>query len=330
MNKVFRSTFIVDGSYLIHRALHVKEIFDLRGPSGQRSGGAFQFMRSLSAEMKKNMGYFPILCWDAGLSPRRLKADPHYKHADERDNTPQVLTEEELDNDYLTQYRKQRAMVMELLSYAGIPSLRFPSWEGDDLVYIMTKISENGRVMSDDGDMKQLLSENTSVRRPMHNETLLLDSFLKDNGYRDISDFIKEKSFIGDGSDNIPGCCKGVGGKNALNVIKLTEIIGQDHIDIFKNEEVLRKVCIDNNINFRKAYMNLDYNRYLTNLELIDLRRVEIDSHILESIISTVSSCRSCVDYFAFNRNLHALGIKEVSADEIISEVSERYKSLFI
>jgi 5'-3' exonuclease len=329
MNTIFDSTLATDASYLIHRALHVKEIFDLRSPSGERTGGVFQFMRSLNSEMRKNPGYFPILCWDSGLSDRRLEADPCYKHADEKDTTPEVLTPEEMDNDYLTQYRKQRSMIMKLLSYAGIPSLRFPKWEGDDLVYIVTRISKKCRVMSDDRDMEQLLTETTTLRRPMHDETLTLDKFLSDNGYSDISDFVKNKSIVGDGSDNIPGSCKGVGGGNSFSLVKLARLTKGDP-EVFSSEEKLRKICEENGLKFRKAFMNFDYKRYQTNLELIDLKRVEITDRILESIISEVSNCRSSVDYFALSRNLSDLGIKEVSPDEIISSVSERYKTLLL
>lgn len=170
--KVYNKLLVIDLSYFIHRALHVDSIFKLRGPDGQRSGAVFQVLRMISKEMRLNPGYFPILCSDAGLAPRRVKADPTYKHADERNTQMEVLTEEESDSDYLTQYRTQRNMIIEIMMYAGIPTLRFSQWEGDDLMYILTKISNNSRILTDDRDLLQLVSDNTDVRRPMADEII--------------------------------------------------------------------------------------------------------------------------------------------------------------
>lgn len=327
MNKLFKKVLAVDGSYLIHRQLHNSNLFELRGPNGERSGAVFGFLRSIVKELRINGEYFPVVCWDAGLSPRRVKADPYYKHADERSKPMEVLTEEEADNDYLTQYRKQRSMIIELLNYAGIPSLRFRPWEGDDLIYILTRISEECRVLTDDRDMLQLLSDTVSVRRPMADELITYESFLSDHDFSDSYDFVMYKAIIGDGSDNIPGCCKGVGSGTVGNLIKFLKYIKYDFSKL-KSESEARTLFKESGIKFRSAYLNFDESRFRTNLELVDLNRVIIDQYVLESIISSIDNCRSNVDYFAFVKLLGHIGIREISADELIHSVSEKYKFL--
>lgn len=331
--KVYGKVLIVDLSYFIHRALHVDSIFKLRGPDGQRSGAVFQVLRMISKEMRLNPGYFPILCSDAGLAPRRVKADPTYKHADERNTQMEVLTEEESDSDYLTQYRTQRNMIIEIMMYTGIPTLRFSQWEGDDLMYILTKISNNSRILTDDRDLLQLVSDNTDVRRPMADEIITKKSLLEENSYDNVYEFVMNKAIIGDGSDNIPGCCKGIGGGTSINLIKLINILKDEYdkdlsfINI-ENEEEIKNICKENNIKFRKAMLNFNLERYNINLELVDLNKVEVPDNIMESIYLTIDSCRQHVNYFSFAKMLNQMGIKEISPDEMINMVHDRYELL--
>lgn len=329
----YSSLLIIDLSYFIHRALHVKQIFDLRGPDGQRSGAVFQVLRMINKELKLNPGYFPVLCSDAGLSPRRVKADPYYKHADERNIQPEVLTEEESDLDYLTQYRKQRTMIIEICQYAGIPTLRYSQWEGDDLQYLCTLISKKSRILSDDKDLMQLVSDKTDVRRPMADQLVTKKSLLEENGYSKVYDFVMNKSIIGDGSDNIPGCCKGIGGGTSPSLVRLINLISEEYgysvTDLNPdNEDLIRKICSENNIKFRKAMLNFNEERYETNLELIDLGKVEFPDAIVEATYKRIDNCRNTVDYFKFAQRLNQMGIKEISPDELISIVSERFSLL--
>lgn len=333
-----KKILVVDGSYLIHRALHQRDLFELRAPNGKRSGGVFQVLRSLNAEMRKNSDYFPIVCWDSKLSKRRVEADPCYKHANERNTNYEILTEEEADNDYLTQYRTQRSMVMQLLAYCGIPSLRFDSWEGDDLMYILSKISEEARVLTDDRDMLQLLSETTTVRRPMANELWTLDSFLKERNFDRISDFVIWKAVMGDGSDNIPGCCKGVGEKSINDFIKLLLNFHysepSNHFDFSgypETVDTMKNYCELIGIKYKKAYLNFNPERFFINLKLVDLRLVDKDvtPELMDSIFSILRDCNRQVNYFSLVKGLGELGIKEISADELLSNVSQRKSNLF-
>ena len=80
-DKIFNKVLIIDGSYMIHRSLHIPEVFELKCSSGERTGGIFGFLRTLSSELRICGDYFPVVCFDEGLAPRRLAADPNYKKA---------------------------------------------------------------------------------------------------------------------------------------------------------------------------------------------------------------------------------------------------------
>lgn len=327
MNKSYQKLLIVDGSYLLHRGLHQQNLFELRSPNGERSGGIFQFLRSINSEIRKNGDYFPIVTWDAGLSKRRTDADPYYKHADERNKEPEVLTPEQADSDYITQYRKQRNKLIEILSYVGIPSIRIAGWEGDDLICLLSRLSINSRILTDDKDMLQLVSEDIEVRRPMADQLITLNEFLKENDYENIYDFVINKAIIGDGSDNIPGCCSGVSGGTSGTLIKILKALDFND-ELFESEDRMREFCKENNLKFRKAFLNFNKERFEKNLELVDLSLVENDSQVIDSIISTINNSRNLVNYFAAVRNLNILGIKEVSVDELLSNVSNRFDGI--
>ncbi len=321
MKKVFNRILAIDGSYLLNRALKVPEIFELRGPNGQRSGGVFQFMSSLVHELKVNGDYFPVVCWDSNLSPRRVKLDSNYKHADERSKEKPVLTETESDMDYVTQYRKQRAMVIELLDYAGVPSLIYRDYEGDDLLYILSNISDYCCVVTDDKDMLQLLSPTTVVRRPRFKETCVLSEFLERENLDNIYEFVMRKAILGDPSDNIPSCAKGVGKASVHSLIEVLKFCDFDR-SYFSSESTLKDFCSKYNLPYKKAFTNFDFDRYQINIGLVDLNLVEVDEYVVESIVSSIYNCRSTVDYFGFVSNLNHMGIEKISADEVIEAVS--------
>lgn len=330
--KKFNNITIIDGSYFLHRSLHVDQIFNLRTNSGIRSGGVFNVLKMINSELRHSEG-FPIVCWDAKLSDRRVQADPDYKHARERSMEHEILTEEQSDNDYLTQYRTQRSMLIDILAYAGIPSLRFDHTEGDDLMYILSKMSKTSKVLTDDRDMLQLITDDCVVRRCMADELYTKERLFEEYKIDSTDDFVMIKSIVGDVSDNIPGCCKGVGGGTAINIVNIFKICTSKDInprELFSNLDELKSLCKENGIKFFKAYGNFDFDRFNINLELVDLKKVDYDvtDFLLQSIVSIIYNCRNNVNYFSFIKKLGELEIHNLNADELINTVSNKYNNL--
>ena len=119
LNKVL----IVDGSYALHRALHVPGLQDLCTSTGVKSGGVYGFFKILQSEIKKLPGYFPIVCWDKGLSQRRIDIYQDYKNHLNRLETNRLIEAGLAPADeYLEEYHRQRADVSAISSTAAFNS----------------------------------------------------------------------------------------------------------------------------------------------------------------------------------------------------------------
>lgn len=280
---ILKNLLIIDGSYFLHRALKQEHLFELRNSNLERTGGIYGFLQILQKEIRINENYYPVICWDDGQSDRRLALYDNYKkHRDkleDPENKPfNQMTNEELDKDYVYNYKLQRKKLIEILNSFGIPSLLFKHTEGDDLMYWLSKHCSKSKVLTDDRDLLQLLSETCKLRQPMKDTTWTLDSFLKEHEFESINDFVRIKALTGDASDNIPTACFKVGEKTAPKFLKLyDELVRQDKLDIINDEDKLKNWCKENDFKFKKAYCNFELNRFLTNIELVDLTRIHDD-----------------------------------------------------
>ena len=314
-------TLLVDGSYMLHRSLHIPSVFNLTNNKGERTGGIFQFVRSLQYEIRKHGSYYPVVCWDAGLAERRLELlDNYKKHKDNQYKPdPKELSgeekrEREEEMEYLSEYRKQRSEIIEFLSYVGIPSLRRQGWEGDDLLYIISRQCKESIIVTDDKDLLQLLSDNVYVSRPIADEIWSLDNFLEDRGFDSIEVFVYKKAIQGDRSDNIPQVAKGVGEVNAERIAKKIYSIG-----INNQEEYLAELAEGNTLDQRFVE---NHSKFLRNLRLIDLSYVNIPTNLLDVIDNEVSQSIGNIDYFGALGFLSEKGITDLDLDGIISNLN--------
>lgn len=317
---------IVDASYMLHRQLHVASIFELTNSQGVRTGGVFNFFRSLNLEMRNHPDYYPVLVHDAGLSPRRLAVHPNYKHQEDKLAEKQanlVIIEaggEVEEDEYLLEYRKQRAEIMNLAEAFGIPTIRVGGWEGDDLMKICTMMSDDSIVLTDDKDLIQLLSPTVQIARPMAGELLNYHKYQAEYNDPNMEKFIVAKSIVGDGSDNIPKCAKGVGGKTAN---ALAEII-------VNNPNNWKEIIADNK---KKAWQNFvseeSLKQFEINMELIDLRRVETTAELQSQIARSLITGIKIPDYFKVLEILGRLEISKLDVDYMVSTLT-RIKSQVI
>lgn len=318
MKQVFNRILIFDGSYALHRALSVPNNWDMINSKGKRTGGIFGVLRTIQKELK-DYNFFPVVVFDGGLSKRRLEIYPNYKRNLEKQALMECLEEEKteeqlLEEEFRREYSTQRNDLMELLPLFGIPCIRLDQWEGDDIIYIISKMTENGIVVSDDKDLIQLIKEPTNeefrrcrVRRPLREEFLDMNS-LKEKQLN-INEYIGCKSIVGDPSDNIPSACFQVGDKTAIGLFHLYEKCLENNQSFPETEEDLTKLCKQYNIAKRKAYLNFNENQFLNNLLLTDLSLVdeEINADLLNYIYNLIidQSCynnrqdlQSLLDYY--------------------------------
>lgn len=219
----FGKILIFDGSMFLHRSLKIDEVRFLATKDGTRVGAVFNVLRSLEKEMRKHSGYFPIFTWDSGLDSRRLELFPNYKHAYdkkiERENVSAGIIEEDKDSkDYLNDYVSQRAIIIEMLGILGVPCLRYRGVEGDDLMYLLSHLSSDSIVSTDDKDLIQLLSPTTIISRTMQKQIIHYDEYQSEHHDPDMTKFKMIKSMLGDPADNIPHVAEGLGQKAAERI----------------------------------------------------------------------------------------------------------------
>ena len=303
----FNRLMIFDGAHCLHRNLAVPNNWNMTTSKGFRTGGIFGVLRTILKEASV-YNYYPVVVFDKGLSKRRLDIYPNYKHTEEKKEKQLLLesreyrTEEELlDEEFRKVYIQQRDILIQLLPYFKIPVVCFDDWEGDDLIYILTKLAKDSIVVSDDKDLIQLIRDDETgrcrIRRAMRDEFWDLDKLKTE--YTDIEEYILNKSIVGDGSDNIPSACYGVGEKTASDLYKFYKYIKENELEYPKTEEELTEICKKYNLPKRKAFLNFNEEQLFINYQLINLKFVEKDIDNQEE--NMINYITSNVDYFFKN-----------------------------
>lgn len=329
LSKVFTKLFIIDGSFLIQRALHSEELWELRNSNGERSGGIYGFLNSLNHEFK-GLDYYPVVTWDAGLSPRRVAVYDKYKRNHLRvaerimrnnsdisksslenemyknnissdsireamESIDEIMRSERASSfaskdpdDFRVQYGRQRDILINILSTLGVPSIRINRWEGDDLITLLTRMSEQSIVMTDDRDMIQLIAPNIKIYRPMAKQHLEYDSYMKEQGFDDIKEFAIIKAISGDGSDNIPSVTSGLERKYCLGSTR-AKTVAKIILKNQRNPELYLKELDNLGKNYYKGFIK-NHDNYIRNMKLVDLSLVENDESVMNIIKAEVLS----------------------------------------
>lgn len=329
MDILFNRILIFDGSHCLHKNLCVPNNWEMMNSKGKRTGGIFGVLRSIQKELKE-YNYFPIVVFDGHLSKRRLAIHPNYKHhADNllKESLEQKTEEDLINEEYRIEYSTQRNDLIELLPAFGIPTIRLEDWEGDDIIYILTKLAKNSIVVSDDRDLLQLVSEDVNrkcrVKRAINQEFWDMKKLHEHNV--NIAEYIACKAICGDNSDNIPGACPSVGEKTAPGLYKLYECCTKNNIPYPEDEDSLAKVCKQFDIAKRKAYLNFNENQFLANVLLTDLDIVqnEVDENMIRNLYEDVIKVYSNKDIEKINELLEYFEIKTFAADKLLDNVSQ-------
>ena len=284
-NKKFNRLLIFDGSHALHRNLSVLNNWNMQTTTGIRTGGVFGVLRTLLKEISQ-YNYYPVFVFDGGLSKRRLQLYPNYKGTLDKQEKELLIEskneyseEDMLHMEMKTEYANQREMLKQILPFFNIPVICYENWEGDDLIYLLTQMSKDSIVVSDDKDLLQLIRDDDTgrcrVKRAMRDEFWDINT-LKENS-EDVNEYIIKKAIVGDQSDNIPSACYGVGEKTAKDLYKFYSYLIEHKIQYPTTEEELTTICKENKLTKRKAFINFSENQFLTNLMLTDLKLVDKD-----------------------------------------------------
>lgn len=290
MDLRFNKLLIIDGSNLLYRNLKVPYLWNKRNSKAERIGGVTGVLTSIRKEITE-YNYFPVVVFDGHLAKRRLALYDNYKHNAEK----RILTESKSHSDepspaeFKFEYQRQKRILDDVLPMFGIPVVHFDDWEGDDLIYVLTKLTKDSIILSDDKDMFQLLYKDEyrqcQIKRGMCDEFIDYD-YLKNQNIT-TEQFIAHKALLGDVADNIKTACIGIGEKSVNELYKFINIIIDNDLTYPTNEEDLDEICTKYDIAKRIAYLNFNPIQYNLNLHLIDLRYV--DAEISSEMINVIS-----------------------------------------
>lgn len=328
---MYNRLLIIDGSHCLHRAMCQPELYAMQTSTGIKTGGVVGVIKTIIKEFRQ-FNYYPVVVFDGGLSKRRLELYPNYKRHQDRllEECKEEKTEEQLiEEQFRREYNTQRKALQELLPYYGIPVVQIDGWEGDDLIYILTKMSLDSIVLSDDKDLLQLIHEpdNTDnrrcrVKRGMRDEFWDMNS-LKEKNF-DIQEYIACKAIVGDTSDNIPSACYQVGEKTAPDLFKIYKLNNIEKDMTFpENEEDLAKICKELGISKRKAYLNFNEDQFLTNIALTDLSLVddEITQDLVDYIYRDIYDQSRTYDTEEIHKLLENYEIRSIDSEKIVDRV---------
>lgn len=324
---LFNKVLAVDGSYFLHRMLSQPNQWDMQTIQGKRTGGIYGCIRSIFKEMQK-YNYFPVVVFDGGLAPRRLGVYPNYKRNEEKQLLTESLETEKteqqiLDEAFMREYRTQRKDIIEILHGFGIPCIRIENWEGDDLLYILSKISKDSIVVTDDRDLIQVVTENADrkcrVWRTM-NEEMWDTETLKQKGL-DAWEYINCKAISGDASDNIPGVCEGVSTGTALGLFKILE----SKKPFPTNDTELKDICKELGISKRTAYLNYKPEQFDINMQLMNLQLVDNDitDVFIDSLYNEILEERNLSDFNLVATKMNELEIYSIDIQGIFNRVKK-------
>lgn len=202
-----RSLYVIDGHYQIYRAFFGLPS-RLTGPGGEPTGATHLFCTMLASLIRTRRPDYLALALDVSdETVFRREVDPDYKA--HRDPAPEGL-------------HVQTERIISIVGAIGVPILRVPGFEADDL---MATVAERLRdedvevfLVSRDKDLDQVLSDRVRLFDPVKQEVVDPDALLANKGFRP-EQAVEIQTLVGDSTDNVPGVM-GVGPKTALKLIQ--------------------------------------------------------------------------------------------------------------
>jgi len=202
-----KTLYLVDGYYQAYRAFFGSLRQPLSSRTGEPTGATHVFcMMLLNLIRDRRPDYLAMAMDVSDETVFRRDIDPQYKAT--RDPTPEDL-------------HTQIERIVSIVETLGIPILRVPGFEADDL---MATIAERLRdedvrlyLVSRDKDLEQLLTDRVHMYDPMKGSEIDPTVLLETKGYTP-EQALEVQTLVGDSTDNIPGI-HGVGPKTAVKLI---------------------------------------------------------------------------------------------------------------
>ena len=223
------STLIVDGDNLLTIGFYgVKNYFY----KGKHIGGIYHFLNTLRRSFELYNLEKIVVFWDGEENTiSRKKIYPQYKEG----NKTRFKSEEEKGS-----YDYQKNRIKQYMEEVYVRQGSYQYCETDDCIayYVQNSPGEKKIIYSSDGDLTQLVSEETTLYNPSHHKTYIPNDMFVYNHEEILIQNIKlVKMLCGDPSDNISGI-KNLGIKRLISIfpeirtqpMTIDEIIGKTNL----------------------------------------------------------------------------------------------------
>lgn len=204
------SVLLVDGDNLLTIGFYgLKNHFY----KGKHIGAIFHFIDTLRRSFETYKLDKIVVFWDGdegSLSRKKI----YHLYKDNRKGREK--TEEEINS-----YNTQRNRVKQYLEEIFVRQGEFEYCETDDCIayYVQNTPNEKKIIYSSDGDLTQLVSENTQIYNPSHRKLYTVnDDYIYEHESIKIENVVLVKMLCGDKSDNIAGI-RNMGIKRLLTLV---------------------------------------------------------------------------------------------------------------
>lgn len=258
------TTILIDGNHALCRSLYQPSYRELSNSQGMPTGGIYGFYSILKGLSRKFGANSIVVLFDGGHSVRRTLLYEDYKKRDKEDDV-----QEDTGMTHGDYFSHQLSWIRKLLDLLGIPNFSLPGVEGDDLIFQITHLVRGKKIIvSEDRDFCTLISETTSLYRPVKGEIVSLENFKEATSCQTPKHFLYQKVLNGDGSDNIPQACKGVG---STTIDTLLQQMTEEELS---PEGIISKAASLSGSRFVKLSL-VELRVLRRNLDLIDISREE-------------------------------------------------------
>lgn len=313
---------LLDGNNTCYRANCTTELYTKSGERTSGIMGTLNITHSVAEQLEKLMKKPVkeiIYAWDMGHSDRRKAVFPDYKG-----NRQKERTEEE--KEWLNEFISQANILYEKLPLFGVKCLRKRGWEGDDLIYGLSKaltekyFEDIVIIVSTDEDFHQLVSDRVYLYSPIKQILYTPENYEELMGIPQEL-FLTYKVLRGDDSDGIRGI-QGIGEKTAKSLVNQygnLESLLNSRDELMKSKRTAK-------IFTPEGLQTLDRNNQLINLaDYVDLTEVipDIEELLEEEPFVDTKAAKD----FLMRYQLVSILTKWNKWSELFEEVAENFSA---
>jgi 5'-3' exonuclease len=255
---------------------------------GEHIGGIYHFINTLRRTIEIHHLDKIVVFWDGQDGSITRK---RFYHQYKENRKSRIRSEEELHS-----YGKQRNRIKQYLEELFVRQGEYEFCESDDSIayYVQNSPKENKIIFSSDGDLTQLVSENTKLFNPSHSKIYQPnDMFVYDHEQILIQNIKLVKMICGDPSDNIAGI-KNLGVRRLISLvpeIKTEEITVEFILERFNNlfEEDNDNRLVKNLLTGVTKYGILGEEFFDVNSRIVSLDNPFLTDEARESITSLIN-----------------------------------------